>query len=476
MSGILSSLGITYNSNTLKVKLKMCVSRMTMLTNKLNNQLIIEKKQIANLLNDNKDESARIRVESIIHTRNLINVFELLSLMCELLSTRIGLISSSDTCSSDLEESIASIIYCSRRVDNIPELSECTDQFSKKYGSKFVQQHINNEAGRVNPRIVDKLSVSPPDFEIVLNNMQEIAKQFDINWEPNLTLIGNSSSDDIYRLGSVAPVNSHNNQQQQQATTQNVYVAPQSLTHNPMQQSNNNSAQSQQQPLNNQSLSPQPPTNPQSLPSYNNLNKQSDTTGLYPGFLSIYIHTASNVKPSQGLKLAGVIIRILQLNNEYEWRSDTRFGDSNTNNFTWPNMLAQFTVQNPNEQLQIEIRGVVKDTLIGSTVINADTLRRSNDRSQYSLYDPNSNTLSNVTATITISTEYSSSPHNSRNNSPFQHSMPQHQHNHSVSSIPGGLDINNNDVAPPGYQSDNNDNTNTSTTDELAARLKKLGR
>ena len=105
----------------------MAVSRMQLNQNKLNNQLTVERKQVATLLNQHKDETARIRVEGIIHNKNLIHVMEILSLMCELLSTRIALVNASDTCPSDLEESIASIIYCSQRLDNVPELSEVSD-------------------------------------------------------------------------------------------------------------------------------------------------------------------------------------------------------------------------------------------------------------------------------------------------------------------------------------------------------------
>ena len=202
-SGILASMGISFNSNTLKVKLKMCVSRISMQLNKLSNQLTMDKKTVSTLLADHKDESARIRVEGIIHQRNLINVLEILSLMCELLSTRIGLLTSQNECSVDLEESIASIIYCSKRLDTLPELTECTEQFQKKFGNKFVTQHINNSSQRVNPRIVDKLSVTPPGFDIVLQQMQEIADQYSIDWKPNLTSDVYHNDNDIYKLGSI---------------------------------------------------------------------------------------------------------------------------------------------------------------------------------------------------------------------------------------------------------------------------------
>ncbi len=85
-------MGAGFSANTLKVKLKMAGQRMQMHTNKKNNSIRSEQKNIAVMLRDNKEESARLRAEFVLHEKNLVLVYDVLSLMCELIATRIGLI------------------------------------------------------------------------------------------------------------------------------------------------------------------------------------------------------------------------------------------------------------------------------------------------------------------------------------------------------------------------------------------------
>jgi len=86
-------------------------------------------------------------------------------------------------CPEDLLESVCTLLYCAKRVD-IPELSEVGGQFKAKWGDKWFNKHIENKSGRVSKQIIEKLSPQPPKRSAVDAKMKEIAKKYDLDWEP----------------------------------------------------------------------------------------------------------------------------------------------------------------------------------------------------------------------------------------------------------------------------------------------------
>ena len=197
-------MGASYSATKLKVQLKSATSRMVMSTNKRTNAIRIDSRLIGSLLQQHKDESARIKVEGLLHQRNLVSVMETLQLMCDLLSTRIQIITHSTTVPPDLEESIATLIYASQRVE-IAELELIAHQFAAKYGEKAMRMHLDNSLGRVNPRVVEKLQITPPDFALVIATMQDIAAQWEVDWKPDLSVLDSGvKGGDPERLGSIA--------------------------------------------------------------------------------------------------------------------------------------------------------------------------------------------------------------------------------------------------------------------------------
>ena len=72
----------------------MSTQRMALLTNKKQNALKISRRDIAQLIANNKIESAAIKVEGVIREQKLLTAFEQLSLHAELLAQRIGFLSS----------------------------------------------------------------------------------------------------------------------------------------------------------------------------------------------------------------------------------------------------------------------------------------------------------------------------------------------------------------------------------------------
>nr|CAG8441867.1 7659_t:CDS:2 [Entrophospora candida] len=165
---------IGFNPNRLKVQLKLAINRIKLAQQKKNVSSKLQRKEIATLLENNKVESARIRVEGIIHDDYYVEAMEVLELYCELLIARFGL----------LEQ---------MKLD-IKELLPIRDQFISKFGKEFVKNAVENVNDCVNERIVQKLIVDNPDSFLVERYLEEIAKSFNLD-DLSIKLNNNNSKE-----------------------------------------------------------------------------------------------------------------------------------------------------------------------------------------------------------------------------------------------------------------------------------------
>jgi Regulator of Vps4 activity in the MVB pathway len=74
------------------VQLKMSVNRLRLMQQKQTALAKQARRELAKLLDEGKDESARIRVENIIREDLFVEMLEILELYCELLLARFGLL------------------------------------------------------------------------------------------------------------------------------------------------------------------------------------------------------------------------------------------------------------------------------------------------------------------------------------------------------------------------------------------------
>lgn len=146
--------------------LKMAKHRIGISNNKKSAAVKSQKREIAKLLGDQKEEKARITVEHVIREDFLIEAQELLELLCELVHERLKQIASQKECPLELKEAVCSLIWCATKVD-IEEMDMIKKQLGKKYGSKFLADAENNVDDCVNARLVQKLSVLPPSAFLV---------------------------------------------------------------------------------------------------------------------------------------------------------------------------------------------------------------------------------------------------------------------------------------------------------------------
>eukprot|EP00126_Sphaerothecum_destruens_P001358 Sdes_comp14173_c0_seq1m3406 len=187
-----------FNGNQLKVQLKLAINRLKMLRNKRGNQQAVQRKEIANLLEKGKDESARIKVEHIIREDFFMEAMDILELYCELLLARFGLIENMKYCDAGIQEAVSTLIWASPRVQNdLREFSGIRDQLILKYGKDFGMDVMENKDSVVNERIIHKLSIQTPDSYLVSQYLEVIAKSHNVNWVPPVVEFSTSFSDSL---------------------------------------------------------------------------------------------------------------------------------------------------------------------------------------------------------------------------------------------------------------------------------------
>eukprot|EP01136_Pigoraptor_vietnamica_P033330 Opistho-1_new@96088 len=174
-----------FNANRLKVQLKLAINRLKMLQNKKANQNAGARKQIAQLLEKGKDESARIKVEHIIREDYMIEAMELLELYCDLLLARFGLIEGMKYPDEGIKEALYTLIWVAPRLQaDVNEMNTIRDLIIAKYGKEFGMDAMENKSNQVSPRITAKFNMHQPDPYLVTQYLIEIAKSHNVDWTP----------------------------------------------------------------------------------------------------------------------------------------------------------------------------------------------------------------------------------------------------------------------------------------------------
>ena len=162
---------------------------------------ISSRREMSVLLSQNREASARIRVENIIQTDICVELMEILELYAELLLARAGLLDAREKNQKDnssgtttesgvppdtgLEEAAAAIIYAAPRLPReVRELGIVRGLLVERFGKEFaLKANVEGGTGGVVPkRVVDKLRVQPPAEELVEAYLREIARTYGVEW------------------------------------------------------------------------------------------------------------------------------------------------------------------------------------------------------------------------------------------------------------------------------------------------------
>ncbi|ODV70245.1 DUF292-domain-containing protein [Hyphopichia burtonii NRRL Y-1933] len=169
------------NPTRLKTSLKMAISKLKFIQDKksaINKQ---QRRQLATLLSQGKESSAKIRVENIIRDDIYVELLEYLELYCELLLARVAIILDTNRSGVDpsLKEAILSVVYSAPHSE-LKELSGLREIFVAKYGAEFGKSVIENTNDEYVPaKIVKRCQVEPPSELLVDLYLCEIAKAYE---------------------------------------------------------------------------------------------------------------------------------------------------------------------------------------------------------------------------------------------------------------------------------------------------------
>lgn len=171
-----------------KTLLKLTISRIKLLRNKSKNRLKQMHKEIGEFLLTGKEAAAYISVEQIVWEQNMMDVYEIIELFCEIVVVRLPVIENQRECPMDLKESITSLIFAAPRCSDLPELLQVQYLFRAKYGKQFVAAatELQPDCG-VNRMIIGKLSACAPTAEVKSKIMKKIAEEHQVDWHSSST-------------------------------------------------------------------------------------------------------------------------------------------------------------------------------------------------------------------------------------------------------------------------------------------------
>lgn len=194
------------NYTKLKTNLRLAINRLKLLEKKKTELALKARKEIADYIAAGKAERgkaisnshlillllmklfiiAKIRVEQIIREDYIVEAMELLEMYCDLLLARFGLIQQMKTLDDGLAEAISSLIWVAPRMQaDVAELKIIGDQLSLKYGKPYAAACRDNAIGTVAPKLMHKLSVQAPPKILVEKYLIEIAKNYNVEYEPD---------------------------------------------------------------------------------------------------------------------------------------------------------------------------------------------------------------------------------------------------------------------------------------------------
>ncbi|KAM3919469.1 IST1 homolog [Leptodactylus fuscus] len=174
-----------FKGERLRVNLRLAINRLKLLEKKKTEMAMKARKEIADYLSCRKDERARIRVEHIIREDYMVEAMEILELYCDLLLARFGLIQSMRELDPGLAEAVSTVIWAAPRLVEITELNIVAKQLCHKYSKEYGNLCATNQIGTVSERLMHKLSPEAPPKILVERYLIEIAKNYNVEFEPD---------------------------------------------------------------------------------------------------------------------------------------------------------------------------------------------------------------------------------------------------------------------------------------------------
>ncbi|XP_053986358.1 IST1 homolog [Hylaeus volcanicus] len=174
------------NYTKLKTHLRLAINRLKLLEKKKTELAQKARKEIADYIATGKIERAKIRVEHIIREDYMVEAMELLEMYCDLLLARFGLIQQMKNLDEGLAEAISTIIWAAPRIQtDVQEIKVISDILIAKYGRQYTDACREEAVQTISEKLKHKMSVQSPSKLLVEKYLVEIAKNYNIEYEPD---------------------------------------------------------------------------------------------------------------------------------------------------------------------------------------------------------------------------------------------------------------------------------------------------
>ncbi|XP_076233896.1 increased sodium tolerance 1-like protein [Calliopsis andreniformis] len=174
------------NYTKLKTHLRLAINRLKLLEKKKTELAQKARKEIADYIAAGKVERAKIRVEHIIREDYMVEAMELLEMYCDLLLARFGLIQQMKNLDEGLAEAISTIIWAAPRIQtDVQEIKVIADILTSKYGKQYTEACREEAVQTISEKLKHKMSVQSPSKLLVEKYLIEIAKNYNVEYEPD---------------------------------------------------------------------------------------------------------------------------------------------------------------------------------------------------------------------------------------------------------------------------------------------------
>ncbi|WVW86591.1 hypothetical protein I302_108641 [Kwoniella bestiolae CBS 10118] len=180
---------VPWNGPRAKVQIKLSIQRLRTLQEKKLALAKASRREIADLLNKNRVETARLRVEGLVQDDIYVELLEVLELYAETLQARFNLLDSStgEQPEPSISDAVCAIVYAAPRTE-LKELQVLREMLMHKFGRNFslslVQPPDPTSPPGVPARVTSKLKVFVPSKDLVDAYLSEIARGYGVDWAP----------------------------------------------------------------------------------------------------------------------------------------------------------------------------------------------------------------------------------------------------------------------------------------------------
>ncbi|XP_010249755.1 PREDICTED: uncharacterized protein LOC104592225 [Nelumbo nucifera] len=186
-------------SGKCKSSIKAIQARIELIRRRRNAMQKFLKKDIADLLSNGLDINAYGRAEGLLVELCLSSCYDFIEQFCACVLKQLPTMQKQSACPEECREAVPSLMFAAARFADLPELRDLREIFTEKYGNSL-EAFINQE-------FVDKLASKTPTKDKKLQLMQDIAKEFSINWDSRtfgqkMSNVPSSTQDQLKKHGS----------------------------------------------------------------------------------------------------------------------------------------------------------------------------------------------------------------------------------------------------------------------------------